>query len=141
MRRWYLAGLALLAVTAAACGGEETTGPGGLRTGTYMATTFVVQPAGQASINVLGEGGSLSITIKADGTTTGALIVPASVTGGAAVNESMAGTITVTQLTVSFDQAADTFVRDLSWSRQGEVISVTNQPLAGNTYTIALVRQ
>lgn len=131
-----------LLTTASACGGgDDTTGPGGLQAGTYVATTFVVQPAGQAPINVLGAGGSLSITINANGTTSGALVVPAAVTGGAAVNESMAGTVTVTQLTVTFQQTADTFVRDLSWSRQGEVISVTNQVLAGATYTISLVRQ
>ncbi|MFN2316839.1 MAG: hypothetical protein ABR551_13840 [Gemmatimonadales bacterium] len=124
----------------AGCGGEDTTGPGGLELGTYTATTFSVTPAGEAPINVLGAGGSLVITLQSGGTTTGTLTVPGSITGGATFVASMAGTVTVTSLTVTFEQAADSFVRDLTWSRQGQVISVTNQVVAGNSYTIALQR-
>ncbi len=124
----------------AGCGGEDTTGPGGLELGTYTATTFSVTPAGGAPINVLGEGGSLVITLHAGGTTSGTLSVPASAAGGAAFVESMEGTVTVTSLTVTFHQSADTFVRDLSWSRQGQLIAVTNQLVAGTRYTIALQR-
>lgn len=124
----------------AGCGGEATFGPGGLQLGTYTATTFSVTPSGQAPINVLGAGGSLVITLEAGGTTTGTLTVPGTITGGAQLVASMAGTVTVTNLTVSFDQAADTFVRDLTWSRQGQVIAVTNQVVAGTSYTITLQR-
>lgn len=131
------AGVALLI---AGCSGEDTTGPGGIQLGTYTATTFSVTPAGEAPINVLGAGGSLVITLHANGTTSGTLSVPASVAGGAAVVESMEGTVTVTSLTVTFHQGADTFVRDLTWARQGQVISVTNQLVAGSSYTIALQR-
>jgi hypothetical protein len=124
----------------AGCGGEDTTGPGGLQLGTYTATTFSVTPAGQAPINVLGEGGSLVITIQAGGTTTGSLTVPGTITGGAPFVASMAGTVTETSLTVTFEQTADSFVRDLTWSRQGQIIAVTNQLVAGTSYTIALQR-
>jgi hypothetical protein len=129
-----------LFVLIAGCGGEDTTGPGGLQLGTYTATTFSVTPAGGAPINVLGEGGSLVITLHAGGTTSGTLSVPASAAGGTAFVQSMEGTVTVTNLTVTFHQTADTFVRDLTWSRQGQVIAVTNQVVAGTTYTIALQR-
>jgi hypothetical protein len=124
----------------AGCGGEDTTGPGGLELGTYTATTFSVTPAGQAPLNVLGEGGSLVFTLHAGGTTTGTLTVPGSVTGGAPFVASMAGTVTVTSLTVTFAQTADSFVRDLSWSREGQIIAVRNQVVAGTSYTIALQR-
>lgn len=124
----------------AGCGGADTTGPGGLELGTYTATTFSVTPAGGAPINVLGEGGSLVITLQAGGTTSGSLTIPGSVTGGAPFVASMAGTVMVTSLTVTFEQPADSFVRDLAWSRQGQIIAVTNQVVAGTTYTIALQR-
>ncbi len=124
----------------AGCGGEDTTGPGGLALGSYTATTFSVTPAGGAPINVLGNGGSLVITLHAGGTTTGALTVPGTITGGAPFVASMAGTVTVTSLTVTFAQPADSFVRDLTWSRQGQILAVTNQVVAGTSYTIVLQR-
>lgn len=120
--------------------GEEFTGPGGLRTGTYVATTFVITPAGEAPIDVLAGGGSLSIVLKAGGATSGTLTIPASITGGAQLVASMAGTATITSFTVKFHQEADTFVRDLDWTRAGEVVSVTNQVVAGTSFTIALIR-
>lgn len=129
-----------VSILLAACGGEDTTGPGGLQLGTYTATTFSVTPAGEAPINVLGEGGSLVITLQAGGTTTGTLTVPGSVTGGAPLVASMAGTVTVTSLTVTFQQTEDTFVRDLTWSRQGQIIAVNNQVVAGTSFTITLQR-
>lgn len=131
---------ASVAALLAGCGGEDTTGPGGLELGTYTATTFSVTPSGEAPINVLGEGGSLVITLLPGGTTTGTLTVPGTITGGAPFVASMAGTVTVTNLTVTFDQAADSFVRDLTWSRQGQIITVNNQVVAGNSYTITLQR-
>ena len=127
-------------VAALACSGSEMVGSSTLAAGTYRADLFVVTPQGEAAIDVLGAGGSLVITIKADGTTTGSLTVPASVTGGAALNASMSGTATVTELTVTFDQEADTFVRDLTWSRVEGTISVINQVAGGASFTITLRR-
>lgn len=109
-------------------------------TGTYAAALFLVTPAGQSQINVLAAGGSLTIVIDAAGNTTGALHVPASVNGGTTLNESMAGTADIGGLTVSFNQNADTFVRDLIWSRIQISLSVTDQTVGGATYTITLNR-
>ncbi len=109
-------------------------------TGTYAAAFFRITPAGQAEINVLAAGGSLSIVIRSDGTTTGGLSIPASVTGGAAFSASMEGTADVGGLTVTFDQEADTFVRDLSWSRIGNSLEVRDQTVGGATYSITLNR-
>ncbi len=129
-----------VSVLLAGCSGDDTTGPGGLQLGTYTATTFNVTPAGGAPINVLGDGGSLVITLHAGGSTTGTLTVPGTITGGTPFVASMAGTVTVTSLTVTFTQSADSFVRDLTWSRQGQILAVTNQMVAGTSYTIALQR-
>lgn len=131
--------IAALAGTLSACG-EALTGPGGIATGTYVAAAFSITQAGQAPVNVLADGGSLTIRINADGTTSGALVIPSTLTGGAPFTASMAGTVTVTSLTVKFEQNADTFVRDLNWSRTGQDIRVENQVVAGTSYTITLIR-
>ncbi|HLG04768.1 MAG TPA: hypothetical protein VI383_01335 [Gemmatimonadales bacterium] len=109
-------------------------------TGTYSALIFRIQPAGQNEINVLAAGGSLSIVIAADGSTTGGLNIPASVTGGEPFVASMEGTAEIGGLTVQFDQPADTFVRDLTWSRVQSTLVVEDQTVGGATFTITLAR-
>ena len=123
-----------------ACSGTEMVGSSTLLAGTYRADHFMVTPQGESEKDVLAAGGSLVITIEADGSTTGSLNIPASVTGGAAFNASMAGTATVTQLTVEFEQQADTFVRDLIWLRIEGKLTVINAAAGGANYTITLLR-
>ena len=129
------------ALTAGACSGDETVGSSNFLAGTYEATLFVVTPTGQSPIDVLAAGGSLSITVEASGATSGTLFVPASVTGEAPLTASMAGTASINALTVEFDQTADTFVRDLTWYREGTALTVVNQSAGGATFSISLVRQ
>ena len=137
MKRFALTTLALLAACVNSQTGENET-----ISGTFQATIFTVTPTGQGLIDVIAAGGSLRITISESGATTGQLSLPASVTGGAAFNASMEGTAVITGLTVRFTQSADTFVRDLIWSRQSaQLLIVDNQAAGSATYTIALVRQ
>jgi len=134
----------LLAVTTlalAACGTDGVVGDSTLAVGTYEANVFLVTPAGQSPIDVLDAGGSLTLTLSASGATTGSLVVPASITGGPELVADMAGTATVTGLTLTFDQAADTFVRDLAWSRTGATFSVNDQDVSGTRFTINMVKQ
>ena len=134
-------GLVLLAAAAGmGCGGSDTVGSSNLVSGTYLAIIFTITPSGQAPIDVLNAGGSLRINIEASGTTSGTLSVPASVTGGP-LSASMAGTASVTALTVQFTQDADTFVRDLVWSRVETALVVVNQPAGTTQYTITLIRE
>jgi hypothetical protein len=130
----------LAACWLSACGGTDTTS-GNFIPGTYNAALFLVTPSGQAQANVLAAGGSLSITISGSGQTTGSLNIPASVTGTTAFTASMEGTAVITGLTVQFQQAADTFVRDLVWSRVGPSLTVSDQSVGGASYTITLTRQ
>ena len=111
--------------------------------GTWVATQFVVTPAGQVPIDVLAAGGSLSITITPSFTTTGTLTIPASVNGGVPFTASMTGTATYTQSAarVTFTQAADTFVRDLVWDYHVMDMRVVNQAAGGASYTLTLDRQ
>jgi hypothetical protein len=114
--------------------------------GAYRARVFRVTPPGQAEIDVLAAGGSLTITVGEDNVTSGSLSLPASVTGESALTESMAGTVerTVTSsesvANFQFRQTADTFVRDLVWARNRDVLSVSNQSAGGARFTIMLAR-
>ena len=108
--------------------------------GTYVATTFAL--SGGATEDVLAAGGSLNITFKADGTTTGSLFVPASTfdSGGTDLTADMAGTFTLQNDSLTLMQAADSFVRDLTWTIDGNRINGTGT-FSGVTFTVVLSRQ
>jgi len=99
-----------------ALAGCDSTSPNEEVAGSYAATTFLYIPTGQQPQDVLAAGGSLAIGLTGDGTTTGTLFVPATITGTGDLIESMAGTFTRTGATLTFDQEADTFVRDVTWT-------------------------
>ncbi|MCU0633879.1 MAG: hypothetical protein MUE41_03305, partial [Gemmatimonadaceae bacterium] len=106
--------------------------------GTYRATTFQVTPQGQAPIDVLARGGTLELSIASDNSTSGTLTLPASVTGVAALTASMVGTAVQTGNTVRFQQSADTFVRDISWTVNSGSLVATDQTAGSARFTINL---
>ena len=106
--------------------------------GTYVATTFTL--SGDVAGDVLAEGGGLTITLNADGTTAGSLFVPASLSGGEDFNASMAGTFTLADETVTFTQEADTFVRDVTWTVDGSQLRGSGT-FSEVTMTVVLSRQ
>lgn len=81
--------------------------------GTYDATTFTL--SGEVEGDVLAAGGTLTMVLSPDGTTTGTLVVPAAFNDGEQLVADMAGTYVVSGSQVTFQQAADTFVRDMTW--------------------------
>jgi UDP-N-acetylmuramyl tripeptide synthase len=125
--------------TMAACGEDRAIDPNSI-VGVYTATTFRATPTGAAEIDVLAQGGGLVISIGGSNATTGALTLPATITGTTTTQTSMAGTAVRTGNGVRFDQTADTFVRDLNWTIATNALSVTNQTVGGVTYTILLTR-
>jgi len=131
----------VLLSTAAALIGCSSTDPGSVElAGSYTATVLRVTPAGQGVLDVLAAGGSLTIVVTGSNTTTGTLSIPASVNGGVPFVASMAGTATLSGSTVQFQQTADTFVRDLSWTLTANSLSVNGQLVSGDTYTITLTK-
>lgn len=117
------ASLALL-VAITGCG-SDSTGPAGPPVGSYAATQFVATGSfGQ--VNHLTNGGSLNMTLAANGTTTGHLHMAAS-GSNPAFDADMAGTWTMNGNVVDFDQTADSFVRDMHF---------TLQPIATNTWDL-----
>jgi hypothetical protein len=106
--------------------------------GTYIATRFTL--SGAIVGDVLAEGGSLTITLNADGTTTGLLSVPASLLDGEDFNASMGGTFTIGDQTLTFTQEADTFVRDLTWIVDGSELRASGT-FSEVTVIVVLKRQ
>lgn len=110
---------ALLVIGLGACGDEDPLGPEDVEredlAGTYEATTFTVTQQGVA-VNLLAVGADVEISLAADGTTSGRLFVPRGDEDGSDLDESLAGSYTFDEDTraVVFDQAADTFLRDLT---------------------------
>ena len=105
--------------------------------GAYVATTFMVQDAQVR--DVLAAGGSLQLNLAASGATTGQLFVPASITGGSDLTASMAGTFRLSGTIVQFDQAADTFVRDMDFVVVGNTLRGTDT-FGGTVITVLLTR-
>ncbi len=124
----------------AACGSDTPTQANTLA-GSYRATTFRVTPTGQSAMDILAQNGTFTITVGADNATTGSLFLPASVTGGAALTASMAGTAVRTGSSIQFQQLADTFVRDLVWTVSGNALTVVDQEAGSARFTITLARQ
>jgi len=103
----------------AACDDDPTapTAP----TGEYEATSFTATSGGTTT-DVLDAGGSFTITLTSQGTTTGRLFIPASVTGEGDFDSDLTGTWTQSGSTIQFDHAADTFVRDMPFTIQGATL-------------------
>jgi len=134
--------LALFASTSAwlaGCGSDAPDQPSSIA-GVYTATVFRVTPTGQSPIDVLAQGGTLSVTIASDNAASGSLSLPASV-AGAPFSASMTGTVVRTNATVRFEQTADTFVRDLTFTIVGNTLQATNQVAGTASFTITLSRQ
>lgn len=84
--------------------------------GTYSATTFTANTTATGTVDLLALGASVTVTLAPDGSTTGNLFVPGIVVGGADVDEDLTGTWTLSGSTVTFNQTADTFIRDLDFA-------------------------
>ena len=83
--------------------------------GAYTATQLVTaDPSG--FVNWLDAGGSLTLTLNADGKTTGHLFLPGGAPGGGDLDADMAGSWLLIGHTVQLGQAADTFVRQMDFT-------------------------
>lgn len=109
--------------------------------GAWTATEFTITEPGEDPADVLAAGGSLTINIitAPAGVTEGTLIIPGEFAEGVDVVSSMEGTFTLNGNTVTFDQEADTFVRDMTWTLFGDKMTAT-QAFAGVTIHVQLTR-
>jgi len=84
--------------------------------GSYSATSFT-----GGGYDVLALGGNLQLTLGVDGSLAGELNVPAS--AGGPLLADMAGTYTINGNRLTFEQQADTFVRDATWTWTNAVLN------------------
>ena len=123
LRRIAFVASVIVAGASAGCGGSDPVVlPKVDITGNYVATRFIVTPTGKPSIDVLQRGGSLTMNIAADKTTSGTLFVPQDVIGSS-TTASMAGTAQQIGNAVKFVQTADSFVRQVGWLAGGGTIA------------------
>jgi hypothetical protein len=139
LNAFVLGCVSVLGLVTAGCG-DDPLSVGDL-VGTWEATTFEIDPAGGgAVIDFLAGGATIDITVAANGTTTGTLFVPAALNGGVALTESMAGSVDLDGNSITFDQAADTFLRDADFSLNGSTLTGTHTDGDG-TITVVLTKQ
>lgn len=136
---WSVAGLIALAPLGACNEDIQRFGVADLA-GSWVATTFTSTPTGGATENVLAAGGSLTMTLIANGSVTGNLNIPASITGGP-LTASMAGTFSTVNGVATFNQSADTFVRDMEFSYSGGNTLSATEAFTGGSVTVVLTKQ
>jgi len=69
------------------------------------------------------------MTLTSSGAVTGSLSIPASV--GGPLEADMAGTYVIEGSSITFDQDADTFVRDADWTWSNGVLTGSFGPASG----------
>jgi hypothetical protein len=97
------------------CGDDSSFSPTvGSVAGAYSATIFTLGSAGV--VNQLVLGADVAMTLAPDGTTTGHLFVPGAGENGGDLDADLIGTWTLSRGGVTFDQTADTFIRDVRFT-------------------------
>jgi len=102
--------------------------------------TFVIAQEGLHPVDYLAGGSTLTISIGEDSTVTGHLFIPATLTGDEPFEADMAGRAVVTPGRVTFDQTADTFIRDLIFLRHPGSIEAYMALNPGTSYHLRLLR-
>jgi hypothetical protein len=105
-----------LALALGSCGGEDTFSPT-LETvaGSYTASSLtLVSSVGTTDLLALGS--TVAITLAPDGTTSGRLFVPGGADDGSDLDVDLSGTWTLSGTTVTFNQAGDSFIRDVEFT-------------------------
>ena len=83
--------------------------------GNYSALTFTLTSS-LGTVDLLALGSTVTVALAADGTTSGRLFVPGGAEGGGDLDVDLAGTWTLAGTTVTFNQTADTFIRDVDFT-------------------------
>jgi hypothetical protein len=119
---------------ACACSPPETP------VGTYQATRLRFTPSGQATVDALAAGATITLTLLVGGTTTGTFVIPASLNNGVQETLDLTGTYQVTGGHITFSHGADTFLRDLDWSWDHNTL-ITTGSAGGVQFDVVLTRQ
>jgi hypothetical protein len=106
----------LVAAAAIACSGDAFAPTTQNMAGTYYASTLTVTDA-SGTRDILAAGGShITLTLMSNGTVGGSMLLKGGNKDGSDFAADLAGTWHLTGSTITFDQTADTFVRDASFT-------------------------
>jgi hypothetical protein len=105
-----------LALALGSCGGEDTFSPT-VETvaGSYTASLLTLSSS-VGTTDLLALGSTVAITLAVGGTTSGRLFVPGGADDGSDLDVDLAGTWALSGSTVTFQQAGDTFIRDVEFT-------------------------
>ena len=123
----------LLLTAAVACGDGPTSPSVEAVTGTYTATQLTTTEGG-TSTNQLAAGASITLTLNANGTTSGRFIVPGE------LDADLTGTWTLSGTTVSLSHSADTFLTDTDFQVQGNRL-VGDETFGSTRVQVTLTKQ
>jgi hypothetical protein len=129
------AGLSLALLS---CGGDNFSPTVENVAGTYAASTFTIKSTA-GTVDLLDLGAIAAITLAADGTTTGQLFVPGGADNGADLDEDLTGTWNLDGSTVTFTQAADTFLPDVEFAA-GRNTLTGEENFSGQTVRLVLTK-
>ena len=122
MRSSIMRAIALvLTIALAACGDDNFSPTVENVAGSYTASTFTYESS-DATIDLLAAGAVVSIDLADDGTTTGEIFVAEGAEDGGDLDEDLTGTWTLAGNTVTFEQGADTFIRDVEFTADEDVL-------------------
>ena len=99
--------------------------------------TFTYATTGSPPKDVLAAGGSINLTISKDLSTSGAMSIPASVTGGSAFNVGLLGTAAKNGDQVDLNLVQDSFLRDITFTFAGSSLSGSGT-FSGTTVVVTL---
>lgn len=142
------AGLALALAATGACYGDGPSLPEpeqalvGTYTaeGTFGAVVFTTQePGGSETVDWLARGASIRLVLNADMTTTGRLFVPGADEDGGDIDEDLVGTWSLHGGVVRLSHEADTFLRDLDLTVDGN--RLVGEHTWSRTVHVELVRR
>lgn len=112
-------------------------------TRSFSAATFTTTTDGTTT-DQLAEGATLNITLHEDGTTTGELFVPGGAEDGGDFEADLAGTFSFNDSSdrVTFDQNADTFVRDMTFTavRSNDGVQLEGEETFGESTVRVVLR-
>jgi hypothetical protein len=106
----------VLALALGSCGGADTFSPT-VETvaGSYTASLLTLSSS-VGTTDLLALGSTVAITLAVGGTTSGRLFVPGGADDGSDLDVDLAGTWALSGSTVTFQQAGDTFIRDVEFT-------------------------
>jgi hypothetical protein len=133
-----------------ACGESDPVGPDPSLTlaagswsaeGAFGAMVFTTSTGGSTdTVDWLARGASLVVDLRTDGTTRGHLFVPGVDEDGGDIDEDLTGTWTFEGSTVRMQHEADTFLRDMTFDYDVDVL-MGEQTFSGSTIRVVLRRR